>query len=202
VADPATRTTAPAAHRATGSRRPAAVAPARRTPPPRPGLTSDLAPPVRTPEPPRPGAAVVSAVLWFATCAAGGFGVLAAMADGTALRAKLEAAATEADPTASAQLVDDGVDTTVLLVLGTVALLVVVTLAGAALLLREGRWSHPLLLGTGLLTLVAGGVAQSVVAGGVDLDRIGFLVQLGLAVPALVTLFLRSNRAWLGGRGA
>jgi hypothetical protein len=202
VADPATRTTAPAAHRATGSRRPATVAPARRTPPPRPGLTSDLAPPVRTPEPPRPGAAVVSAVLWFATCAAGGFGVLAAMADGTALRAKLEAAATEADPTASAQLVDDGVDTTVLLVLGTVALLVVVTLAGAALLLRKGRWCRPLLLGTGLLTLVAGGVAQSVVAGGVDLDRIGFLVQLGLAVPALVTLFLRSNRAWLGGRGA
>jgi hypothetical protein len=193
--------TTPAVRRATGARRPASVAPARRTPPPRPGLTSGLALPVRTPEPPRPAAAVVSVVLWFAACAAGGFGLLAAMMDGAALRAKLAAAATEADPTAPAQLVDDGVDTTILLVLGGVALLVVVTLVGTALLLRRRRWSRWLLLGTGLLTLAAGDVAQSVVTGGVDLDRIGFLVQLGLVVLALVTLFLRSTRAWLRGRG-
>jgi hypothetical protein len=201
VADPATSTTTPAVRRATGTRRSASVAPARRAPPPRPGLTSELAPPVRTPEPPRPRAAAISAVLWFAACAAGGFGLLAAMMDGAALRAKLEAAAAEADPTASAQRVDSGVDTTILLVLGVVALLVVVTLVGAALLLRKPRWSRWLLLVTGLMTLAAGAVAQSVVTGGVDLDRIGFLVQVGLVVPALVTLFLRSTRAWLRGRG-
>jgi hypothetical protein len=145
---------------------------------------------------------VVSAVLWFTACAAGGFGLLAAVMDGTALRAKLEAAATEADPTASAQLVDDGIDTTILLVLGVVALLLVGTLVGTALLLWRRRGSRWLLLATGLLTLASGLIAQSVVTGGVDLDRIGFLAQIGLVVPALVTLFLRSTRAWLRGRGA
>jgi hypothetical protein len=202
VTGPRARTTPRAVPRATGARRPAPLAPPPRTPPPRPRLTSTLAPPVGTPEPPRPRAAVVSAVLWSAAAIAGGLGVLAALADGAALRATLEAAAGEADPAASAELVDDGVDTTILLVVCSLTLLVALTVLGTALLLRRRRWSRGLLLATGLLTLAAVGIAQSVVAGGVDLDRIGLLVQLGLVVAALVTLASRSVRGWLRGDGA
>jgi hypothetical protein len=154
---------------------------------------------VRAPAPERPAAALAAAVLWFGACAAGVFALLAAMMDGDALRAELTAAATEADPAASAELVRDGVRTTILLVLGVEALLVVVTLVGAALLLRGRPSSRWLLLAAGLLTLVAGVVAQSVVAGGVDLDRIGFVAQLGLVVAATIALVLRPTRTWLRG---
>jgi len=192
VADPST---SPELRRATGVRR--RPEPAHRPPPPRPELTSSLAPPLHTAVPDRPAAAAISAALWFAACAAGCFALLATMMDGDALRARLTAAATEADPGASADLVRNGVRTTILLVLGVEALLVVGTLAGAALLLRGRAWSRWLLLAAGLLTLVAGVVAQSVVAGGVDLDRIGFLAQAGLVVAAAVALVLRPTRAWL-----
>ena len=200
VADPATSTTAPTspgARRPTGTRRPAVDPASRRTPPPRPRVTSDVAPPVHPPEPQRPPATTISAVLWFAACAAGAFGLVSAMMDGAALRASLEAAALETDPSASAQLVDESVRTTILVVLGVVVLLIVGTLIGTALLLRRRSWARWLLLTTGLLTVVAADLTQIVVSGGVDLDRIGFLVQLGLVIPALVTLFLRSTRAWL-----
>jgi glucan phosphoethanolaminetransferase (alkaline phosphatase superfamily) len=147
----------------------------------------------------RPRAAVVSAVLWFASCAAGVFALVATMMDGDALRAKLTAAATETDPAASAELIRDGVRTTILLVLGLEAMLVVLTLVGTLLLLRRRAWSRWLLLGTGLLTLFVADVAQSVVTGGVDLDRIALLVQLCLVVAAVIALFLRPTRTWLRG---
>jgi hypothetical protein len=165
-------------------------------------VTHDVAPPLDAPDTGRPRAATICAGLWFAACAAGAFGLVAAMLDGTALRANLEAAALEADPGASAHLVDEGVRTTILVVLGAVALLLVCTLAGAVLLLRRRRWARWLLLATGLLTVVAADLAQSIVTGGVDLDRIGFLIQLGLVLPALVTLFLRPTRTWLRGPDA
>jgi hypothetical protein len=192
VADPSTP---PEPRPATGVRRRPITA--HRPPPPRPELSSTLAPPLHTAGPDRPAAAVVSAVLWFAACAAGGFALLATMMDGDALRTRLTAAATEADPSASADLVRNGVRTTILLVLGVEALLVVGTLAGAALLLGGRAWSRWLLLAAGLLTVVAGVVAQSVVDGGVDLDRIGFLAQVGLVAAAAVTLLLRPTRVWL-----
>src|SRR5687768_7844489 len=135
MTDPATATTSPGARRPTGTRRPPLDPATRRTPPPRPQVTRDLAPPVPAPDAQRPRAATISAVLWFAACAAGVFGLVAVMMDGTALRANLKAAALEADPSASAQLVDDGVRTTILFVLGVVALLLVATLAGTVLLL-------------------------------------------------------------------
>ena len=67
------------------------------------------------------------------------------------------------------------------------------------LFLRRRPWARWLLLATGLVTLVAADVAQSTVAGGNELDRIGLVAQAGLVVLALVLLFTPSSRRWLRG---
>ena len=182
--------------RPTGTRR-TTGGDAPRTPPPRPQLTSDIPRPLADPEPPRPRTATAAAVLWLGACAAGAVGVGAALADGGALRDRLAATARESDPTATAELVDDGVSATLLLVLGGVALLALVALAAVLLFLRRRRWTWWLLLAVGPLTAVAADVAQSVVSGGADVDRTAFLVQLALVLPALVALLLPATRRWV-----
>lgn len=189
------------------TRRPLAVRPpsargAERTPPPRPGLTSDLAPPVSRTPPPRPRALRVSATLWFAACAAGVVALLATMVDGEALRANLTATATTDNPAATPEEIADGVRLTILVVLGAVTLMVVSTVTWTALVLRRRSWARRVLLGTGLLTLFAVDVAQSLVTGGADLDRVAFIVQAGLVGLGLITLFARSTRTWLRARDA
>ena len=52
------------------------------------------------------------------------------------------------------------------------------------------------------VTGVAADVAQDLVTGGSDLDRIAFLAQAALAMLALGTLFLPSLRAWLRNPGS
>jgi hypothetical protein len=94
--------------------------------------------------------------------------------------------------------IDDAVLATVLVVLGAVAALVVLAVVWTALLLRRRSWARWLLLVTGLLMLLVGDVALSVVTGGADLDRIGLLAQMVLVVPAMGLLLVRSTRAWLG----
>lgn len=183
---------------ATGRRRRPEAAPAR-TPPARPRLDSDLAPPVGIPAPPRPRALTVSAVLWCLACLAGAAGIALALADGDALREKLRAAALESRPDAAEDTLADAVRVTQLLVLGAVALLVLVALLGVRLALRRRSWSRWLLLVVGVLTLLAADLAQDMVSGGRDADRVLFLVQAGLVVAALVPLFLPSSRGWLRG---
>jgi hypothetical protein len=119
------------------------------------------------------------------------------VADLDALRARLAATAAANGPGTSPTLVDDGVRLTVLLVLGSAGLLVVACAVWTALLVHRQRWARWALFGTGLLTLVAADVAQSLVTGGPDLDRIGFLTQGALALLALGALFTRPLRAWL-----
>jgi hypothetical protein len=174
-------------------------APLPRLPPPRPVLTSDLPPPARSPEAAAPTALRISAALWFAACAAGLFGLLAALTDGAALRERLTATATAQDPAVSAAVVDDGVRATILLVLGVVTLLTVLDLACTALILRRRSWARWVLGVTGLLTLFAVDVTQSVVTGGVDLDRFGFLTQAGFVLLGLIPLFAPSTGSWLRG---
>jgi hypothetical protein len=168
-----------------------------RTPPPRPAVAGDLSQPIGLPEATRPLAVRISAWFWFAACAAGALGGLAALADGNALRDRLSAAARASDPAATAAAIDDAVLATVLVVLGTVATLVVLALVWTAFLLRRRAWARWLLLVTGLLMLFVGDVALSLVTGGADLDRIGLLAQMVLVVPAMGLLVARSSRAWL-----
>ncbi|SDF97100.1 hypothetical protein SAMN05660662_3977 [Blastococcus aurantiacus] len=171
-------------------------------PPPRPQVTSRLAPPARTPVAPRPWSLRLSAAGWVLAAVAGGAGVLGALADREALRAKLTAEATEADPDLPADAIADGVAATTGLVLGSVTVLSVALLVWTALVLRRRAWARWPLLGTGLLVLVADDVAQSVVSGGAELDRSALVVQAGLVVAALVALFWPSSRQWLRpGRG-
>ena len=187
------------------ARRPLPVRPpspraAERTPPPRPGLTSDLRAPVAPAQLSRPWTLRLSATLWFAACAAGVAALLATMLDGDALRASLTATAAADDPAATAAAVEDGVRFTILAVLGVVSLLLVSTLLWTALVLRRRSWARWALLATGLLSLFAADVGQSLVAGGADVDRVAFIVQAGLVVLGLVTLFSGSTRSWLLGR--
>ena len=165
-------------------------------PPPRP-VVSRAAAPAPLVEPAQPIAVQAAAGLWFAACLAGLVGLGAALLDHDALWGALTDTATANDPAASAALVGAGVRATVVLVLGSVAALVVLQLIGTALLLRRrsaGRW---ILLITGVLSVAAADVAQSVVAGGTDIDRIAFLAQAGLVVLAGIALCTRSVRSWL-----
>jgi hypothetical protein len=169
-------------------------------PPPRPRVTTQLAPPARSGPGPRPRSLRLSAASSFLAAAAGGAGVLAAIADGDALREKLTAEAAEADPGLAADAIADGVAATTVLVLGSVAFLSLMLVLWTALVLRRRPWARWPLLATGALTLAADDVAQSVVSGGSDLDRIAFIAQAGLVVVALVSLFWRSTGRWLGTR--
>ncbi len=140
---------------------------------------------------------VLAAGLWFAACTAGALGVVTALLDHDALRSTLSETALANDPTAGADLVDAGVRATIALILGSVTLLVAVSLVWTVLVLRRHSWARWLLLVTGALSLAAADVAQSVVLGGADLDRIAFVVQAGLILLAAVVLFTKPSRAWL-----
>ena len=164
-------------------------------PPPRPPVTSDLAPPVARTRSPRPASVRAAVALWCAGCLAAVTGLSAALLDLGALRYRLAALATAEDPTAPADLVADGVQATLVLVLGGVAALVAVSLLWTALLRRGRGWARWALLLTAVPAVAALGVAQAVVAGGADLDRWALLAAAGLCVLALVPLLGRRARA-------
>lgn len=182
-----------------------ATAPARPTfpvqrprpePPSRPPVTRDLAPPGPRTTPPLPPALRTSVWLWLASFLAGIVGLLAMARDLDALRLALRAAALEQDPSASAELLDSSV-TAVLrgVFIGSGALIAVSAVCLVFLLRRrsEARW---LLTVSGLLSLIAGLVDAGIVTGGAEIDRVAFLVQAAAIVLALITLLVRSSRAW------
>jgi len=138
-----------------------------------------------------------AATLWFAASVAGLFGVVMALADGDGLRERLTATAYETDPAATADAVGDAVRMTILVVLGTVVGLTVLGLVWTALLLRRRSWARWALLVTGLATLFAADLAQSLVTGGPDLDRLSLLAQLCAVVVATGLSLAPSTRAWL-----
>jgi hypothetical protein len=167
-------------------------------PPPRPQLTSDVVPPwLRGDEKIRPRLVPAVAVLVVAAVAAALTGMLAMAADGAGLRDRLTAAATKGDPSASTELVRSGVRTTLLLVFGMQSVLVVLLLLGLVLLLRRLTWARGALLGVALVTLAVAALAQDVVAGGRDLDRLAFVVEGGLLLSAGVLLLSRPIGTWL-----
>ena len=168
-----------------------------RRPPPRPVTTAELAPPGPPRRPPRPRTVGLAGLLWFAASAAGLAGLVLTALDGTALRERLSATARAEHPESAADVIDDGVRVTMLVVLGTMAVLVLLTLLATALLLRGRSWARWVLLVVGLLTLFTADVAQSLVAGGADADRIAFITQAALVVLAWVALLTRPVRAWL-----
>jgi hypothetical protein len=185
-------------------RSPRAAVPCRPSaPPPRPQLTSDVVPPwLRSEEDSRPWAVPAAACLVFGAVAAGLAAMAAMAADGTGLRDRLTAAATKGDASASEDLVRSGVRTTLLLLFGTQTVLAVLLLIGAALFLRRLQWARWALFGTAVVTLAVAALAQDVVSGGRELDRLAFVVEGGLLVLAGVLLFSRRVGAWLRSPGS
>jgi hypothetical protein len=177
--------------------RPAAGRPGSRRPPPRPPVTSSLRPPAPPARPRLPGALRLSAVAWLGGCLAGLLGLIAAAADLDAVRDRLMASAQDDDPSRSADLAREGVDTTLTAAgAGSAAL---VALVGLCLLLvlrgRSGAWWA--LAVAGGLTLLAVDVDQGLVNGAVPVARVAFLGQGALVVAGLLTLVLpRSSRSW------
>jgi lysylphosphatidylglycerol synthetase-like protein (DUF2156 family) len=167
-------------------------------PPPRPQLTSDVVPPwLRSDQEARPRRVPAVAVLVVAAVASGLAGMAAMAADGAGLQDRLTAAATKGDPSASAELVRSGVRTTLLLLFGMQSVLVVLLVVGVVLLLRRLTWARWALLGIALVTLALAALAQDVVAGGRDLDRLAFVVEGGLLLVTSVLLLSRPIGTWL-----
>lgn len=176
----------------------AAVPPRPSGPPPRPRLTSDVVPPwLRTDEQARPRAVPAVAFLLLAAVAAGLAAMAAMAADGAGLRDRLTGAATKGAPSASEALVRSGVRTTLLSTFGLQSILALLLLVMVALFLRRQRWARWTLLGTALVTLGVAALAQDVVAGGRDLDRLAFLVEGALLVLGMAALCSRRVGAWL-----
>ena len=165
-------------------------------PPARPELTNAPPPPAPEPQPAPPRAVRLAAALWWAGCLAGVVGIVTALLDRDALERKLTATVRESDPTASGDVVADGVRATIAVVLGSTGLLVLVSLVWMGLVLRRRGWARWALLATALLLLLAVDVTQDMVAGGADVDRGAVLVQGGLVVLACAALLARSARAW------
>jgi hypothetical protein len=172
------------------------VRPPRPGPPPRPPLTSTVPPPVPRAAPRAPGTVRASAWCWGLSVLAGLLALGAAAADLAGVRQRLAAAGAVADPTATAELLRAGADTTVAAVLGALAALVVLTAGCLALYLRHRAGRRSALTVLGLLTLTADALAQDLLTGGPELDRGAVLVQGALVVLALVLLALPASRGW------
>jgi len=133
---------------------------------------------------------------WAAGALAGVVALGAAALDLAGMRQRLVDAAAAADPAADAELLREGAYTTVLAVLGPLAALVVLGVLCLVLFLRRRSvWSRVLLV-LGLLTVVVDVLAQDLLSGGPEADRVAVLTQGGLVVLALVLLLLRPSRAW------
>ncbi|NEK60123.1 hypothetical protein GCU56_19890 [Geodermatophilus sabuli] len=168
-------------------------------PPPRPAVTSDIALPIgRTPRV-APASVRAAAGLWWTGCAAVVVGIVAAFLDRAALEARLSATATADDPTASAELVADGVRATMAVVAGSVTVLVLVSTVFLLLVVRGRSWARWALLVAVLPTVLALDIAQSVVAGGSDVDRWALVAGAGAFVVALLPLLARSARHFARG---
>ena len=165
-------------------------------PPPRPPLTSDLAPPAPHVVPRAPGTVRAAAWLWVAAVVAGAGALAAAAVDLSGVRQRLVDTAAAADPAADPELLRDGADTTVLAALGSLAVLVVLGLLVLVLYLRRRAvWSR-VLVALGLLTVAVDVLVQDVVRGGPEADRVAVLVHAGLTVLALLLLLLGPSRRW------
>ena len=165
-------------------------------PPPRPPLSSGLAPPAPRAAPRAPGTVRAAAWCWCGAVLSGAVALCAAAADLAGLRRRLADAGAVADPGASDELLREGADTAVLAVLGPLAVLTLLGLVGIVLYLRRRAGWRRVLGVLGLLVVATDVLAQDLLGGGPEVDRGAVLVQCGLVLLALLLLALRPSRAW------
>jgi hypothetical protein len=167
-------------------------------PPPRPPVESRLPMPGSVGPPPRPAALTLAVRLWALVVVAGLVALIVSALDLAALRHELLVAARIDDRDAAEHLLADGVVVLMTTVALTCDAALLLTVWGLRLAGRRRYGAVGVMVPTALLTLVAVGVAQALVAGGATgLDRAAFLVQAGLVLPATAALLARSSRAWL-----
>ncbi|WP_346620887.1 hypothetical protein [Blastococcus montanus] len=174
-----------------------------RRPPPRPGWRPAPPPPVAPAGPAgRPGTLRASTWLWLGSVAAGVVGLVSAVVNAGAIRARVSDAALATDPALAPGVLDAGVTATIDAVLGTSGALVVVAAVSLVLVRRPTPGMRWVLTVAGVLTLALLPLVLSLVAGGSVVDEVAFLAQAGLVAAALVTLWLRPSRSWLGRPGS
>jgi uncharacterized membrane protein len=145
----------------------------------------------------------LSGWLWALSLVAGVVAVAVAVLDRTGLREGLASAARTEDPEVIEPMIQNGVT----LVMAGVALLcaglLFATFCCLRLVVRRSSAARWVLLGTAAITLFAVDLAQGMVGNGATtLDRLAFLTQGGLIVPAALALLAPSSRAWLRGAHA
>ncbi len=170
-------------------------------PPPRPPVRSPLAPPTPAHRPHRaPTSLRAAAWCWAGAVLIGLAGLVTAAVDLAGIRRRLTDTARAADPGAPDALLRDGADTTVALVLGSTAVLTLLAAVALVPVLRRRRPGRRwLLVGLGVLLVVADAFSQSVVAGGPEVDRWALLAQ-GVLVLAGACLLLTRSAAVGAGR--
>jgi uncharacterized membrane protein len=133
---------------------------------------------------------------WGASTVAGGVALVAAVLDLAEVRRRLVDAAAAADPGTAEDLLRQGADTAVVAVLGSLTVLVVLGLVALLLHLRRRKaWTRVLMV-LGLLTAGVDVLAQDLLGGGPEVDRVAVLAQGGFVVAALVLLLFPSARTW------
>lgn len=170
---------------------------ASRRPPPRPDVGSAGPPPAEPAVDGRPGALRVSMWLWLASIAAGALGLVTAVVNDDTIRARVTDAALATDPDLAPDVLETGVTATINTLLGMSAALLVVTAVSLAFTLRRTPGLRWVLALAGVLTVALLPLVGSLVAQGTAVDDLAFLVQAGLVVAGLVTLFAGSSRRWL-----
>lgn len=172
----------------------------RGAPPPRPPMASRLPVPGSEPAPPRPAVVTAAAGLWFLAVVAGLVALIVSAVDLAALRTGLLAEARVDDRDASEQELVNGVVLTMATVALVCSVLLLLALLGLRLIDRRRPGAVGTLVATAVLTLLVVGIAQDMVAGGAtELDRLSFLAQAALVLPATGVLLVPRARAWLHG---
>lgn len=165
-------------------------------PPPRPETSPSPPPPEAPAGPRRPGVLRASLALWLGSVLAGAVGLATALVDYDTVRIRVADAARETDPDLDQAVLDTGVTATITAVLGGAGVLLVVTAVALVLTSRRTRGLRWVLASAGVLTLLMTPLVLSLVVGGTAVDDGAFLVQAGLVLVALVTLFAGPSRRW------
>jgi hypothetical protein len=165
--------------------------------PPRPRVSSDLAPPGPTDRPARPRSIGLAVSCWTASGLVALMALVAAYTDRASVRDRLTATAVAEDPTIAADVVRDGVGLTMVTVLAANGLLLLLAALCLVLALRGRRAARWVLAVLGLLILVAIDVDQGLVAGGFEGDRVLLWTEAGLVLVGTVALLTRSSGEWI-----
>lgn len=160
--------------------------------------------PVETAPVPAPASVVASMWAWILSCLVPLLAVVYSVVLMEEVRAHLLVAATEKDPTATAESLDKVVNVTVWIALGAlIATVVLVVLLAVVMINRKGWARFPLLL-IGLLGIPAAGLAFGALSDDAAASRnnltVGITAQAILVLIGAILMFLPAANFWFRAR--